>query len=61
MPHITGEFDGGSDAEFTRFLSYAQRPVSKVVSSLYVTLDHDYILKEQFQDASDLSGEIRRF
>jgi four helix bundle protein len=42
-------FDGGSDAEFMRFLRYAQRSCTEVKSQLYAALDQNYISDEQFQ------------
>ncbi len=60
MLNIAEGFDGGSDAEFARFLSYAQRSASEVMSCLYVALDNEYISEEEFKDAYDLSGETRR-
>jgi four helix bundle protein len=41
-------FDGGSNAEFVKFLRYAQRSASEVQSQLYVAIDQDYISSEQF-------------
>ncbi len=49
MHNIAEGFDGGSDAEFIRFLRYAQRSCAEVKSQLYAALDQDYISDEQFQ------------
>ena len=49
MHNIAEGFDGGSDAEFIRFLRYAQRSCTEVKSQLYAALDQDYISDEQFQ------------
>lgn len=60
MLNIAEGFDGGSDAEFARFLSYAQRSATEVMSCLYVAHDNEYISEEEFKHAYDLSGEARR-
>ncbi|MDA7615196.1 four helix bundle protein [Akkermansiaceae bacterium] len=60
MLNIAEGFDGGSDAEFARFLSYAQRSTSEVMSCLYIALDNEYVGKEEFKEAYDLAGEARR-
>ena len=60
MLNIAEGFDGGSYAEFARFLSYAQRSASEVMSCLYVALDNEYISKEEFKHAYDLAGDARR-
>lgn len=39
MHNIAEGFDGGSDAEFIRFLRYAQRSCTEVKSPLYAALD----------------------
>ena len=49
MHNIAEGFDGGSDAEFIRFLRYAQRSCTEVKSQLYAALDQNYITDEQFQ------------
>jgi four helix bundle protein len=49
MHNIAEGFDGGSDAEFIRFLCYAQRSCTEVKSQLYAALDQNYISDEQFQ------------
>ncbi len=41
-------FDAGSDAEFCRFLRYAQRSCTEVQSELYVALDQKYVSKTEF-------------
>lgn len=49
MHNIAEGFDGGSNAEFGRFLRYSQRSCSEVQSQLYVALDQSYISQEQFE------------
>ena len=49
MHNIAEGFDGGSDAEFIRFLRYAQRSCTEVKSQRYAALDQDYISDEQFR------------
>ena len=43
MDNIAEGFDGGSNAEFARFLSYAQRSCTEVQSQLYRALDSNHI------------------
>lgn len=48
MHNIAEGFDGGSNAEFVKFLRYSQRSCSEVQSQLYVALDQAYISQEEF-------------
>jgi four helix bundle protein len=48
MHNIAEGFDGGSNAEFTRFLGYARRSCTEVQSELYVALDRRYLTQPQF-------------
>ncbi len=48
MHNIAEGFDGGSNAEFTKFLRYSQRSCSEVQSQLYIALDQTYITQEEF-------------
>lgn len=48
MHNIAEGFDGGSNAEFVRFLRYSQRSCSEVQSQLYVALDQSYIDQIEF-------------
>ena len=43
MDNIAEGFDGGSNAEFARFLSYAQRACTEVQSQLDRALDRHYL------------------
>lgn len=49
MHNIAEGFDSGSNAEFARFLRYAQRSCTEVKSQLYAALDQNYLSEEQFQ------------
>ena len=49
MHNIAEGFDAGSNAEFVRFLRYAQRSSTEVKSQLYAALEQNYITDEQFQ------------
>ena len=57
MHNIAEGFDGGSNAEFTRFLRYSQRSCSEVQSELYVALDQNYISQSEFDDLYTLAGQ----
>ena len=48
MHNIAEGFDGGSNAEFIKFLRYSQRSCSEVQSQLYVALDQAYISQDEF-------------
>ena len=60
MNNIAEGFDGGSDAEFIRFLRYAQRSSTEVKSCLYVAMDNEYINKSDFEFSYAIAGEIQR-
>ena len=46
--NIAEGFDGGSNAEFVKFLRYSQRSCSEVQSQLYIALDQTYISQDEF-------------
>jgi len=48
MHNIAEGFDGGSNAEFVKFLRYSQRSCSEVQSQLYIALDQACISQDQF-------------
>jgi four helix bundle protein len=56
MANIAEGFDGGSKAEFARFLGYAQRSCSELQSELYVALDQRYMSNEQFTEIYELAA-----
>jgi len=56
MDNIAEGFDGGSDAEFARFLKYSQRSCSEVQSQLYRALDREYITQDEFDALYELCG-----
>jgi len=56
MNNIAEGFDGGSNAEFVRFLRYAQRSCSEVKSELYIAHDQDYVSDERFSEIYELAG-----
>lgn len=60
MNNVAEGFDGGSDAEFVRFLVYSQRSATEVMSCLYVALDNTYITQSDFDDTYALAQEARR-
>jgi four helix bundle protein len=59
MHNIAEGFDGGSNAEFIKFLRYSQRSCSEVQSELYVAFDQEYISQEGFNEIYLLSGRTR--
>ena len=48
MHNIAEGFDGGSHAEFAKFLSCAQRSCSEGQSQLYIALDESSISQQEF-------------
>jgi four helix bundle protein len=48
MLNVAEGFDGGSNAEFVKFLRYGQRSCTEVQSALYVALDQEYISETEF-------------
>ena len=59
MHNIAEGFDSGSNPEFTRFLSYAQRSCTEVQSQLYVALDQKYMTEKLFHELYDLSERTK--
>jgi four helix bundle protein len=59
MHNIAEGFDGGSNAEFIRFLRYSQRSSSEVQSQLYVALDQQYISENEFSEIYSLADEAK--
>jgi len=57
MHNVAEGFDAGSNAEFGRFLGYAQRSATEVMSQLYIALDQAYINQEQFSQLHKLAKE----
>lgn len=59
MHNIAEGFDGGSNAEFVRFLRYAQRSASEVQSQCYVALDQNYLSDATFEELYTLAKEAK--
>ena len=57
MHNIAEGFDGGSNAEFIKFLRYSQRSCSEVQSQLYVAQDQGYLSRDEF-DAIYAQAEL---
>ncbi len=55
MHNIAEGFDAGSNPEFVRFLHYAQRSATEVLSQLYVALDQGYLSEEQFVELQGMA------
>ncbi|MEM6884090.1 MAG: four helix bundle protein [Verrucomicrobiota bacterium] len=60
MHNIAEGFDGGSNAEFIKFLRYSQRSASEVQSQLYVALDQNYVSEIQFKEIYALAEKSKR-
>lgn len=59
MANSAEGFDGGSNREFIRFLSYALRSTTEVQSHLYVALDQQYINQETFMQLYNSGIEVK--
>ncbi len=59
MHNVAEGFDGGSNAEFARFLGYSKRSCTEVQSQLYLAFDRKYITQDQFDKAYQLAGEAK--
>jgi four helix bundle protein len=59
MANIAEGFDCETDAEFIRFLSYAFRSATEVQSHLYVALDQDFIMQEDFDRLYNKATETK--
>ena len=58
MHNIAEGFDSGGDAEFIRFLRYAQRSCTEVQSELYVALDQEYLNEQQFRALFEQTDKV---
>ena len=59
MHNIAEGFDGGSNAEFIKFLRYAQRSCAEVQSELYMALDQGYVTSDGFASLYEMAGGTR--
>ncbi len=50
MHNIAEGFDSETNREFIRFLRYSKRSCTEVQSELYIALDEEYILPNEFKD-----------
>ena len=58
MDNIAEGFDSGSDAEFARFLRYAQRSCSEFRSQSQRALDRGHLDEAEFQELGQLALEV---
>jgi len=59
MDNIAEGFDGGSNAEFARFLGYAQRSGTEVQSQLYRALDRSHVDRALFDELYEATDRVR--
>lgn len=59
MDNIAEGFDAGSNADFSRFLRYAQRSCSEVASQLYRAFDRGHITQREFDKLFDQATHAR--
>jgi four helix bundle protein len=60
MANVAEGFDRGGDKEFTQFLSISKGSCGEVKSHLYVALDQQYIVSEQFNRLYNCADEVGR-
>ena len=60
MANIAEGFDGRSRLEFIRFLGYAFRSATEVQSHLYVALDQEYLMKNEFENLYQQAVETKK-
>jgi len=60
MANIAEGFDGRSTREFIRFLGYAFRSATEVQSHLYVALDQEYLMKDEFDNMYQQAVETKK-
>jgi len=60
MNNIAEGFDSSSRAEFAKFLGYSRRSASEVQCVLYVALDQNYIIEDDFNSAYSHAEKIRK-
>ncbi|GAB5518559.1 MAG: four helix bundle protein [Rhodothermales bacterium] len=60
MSNIAEGFEGGTDAQFLRYLQMARASAGEVRSQLYVALDRAYIDSDQFNTLYDLADKTSR-
>ena len=60
MNNICEGFDSKSNKEFIRFLIYSRRSCSEVQNCLYVALDQQYIVEEEFQNTYKQCEKVRK-
>jgi four helix bundle protein len=60
MANIAEGFDRQSKKEFSKFLNYASASASEVQNHLYVALDQNYILEEEFLNSYNQAKKSKR-
>jgi four helix bundle protein len=60
MSNIAEGFEWGGRAEFIQFLSIAKSSAGEVQSQLYIALDQEYVIPEQFEKGYRLCDEAMR-
>jgi four helix bundle protein len=60
MLNISEGFDSRSSKTFINFLNYSYRSASESRAALYISLDLDYISKEQFKTLSNNVFDIQK-
>ena len=60
LSNISEGFERGGNKEFIQFLSYAKGSCGELRAQLYVTLDQQYIDKDDFKNISDKALDLSR-
>lgn len=60
MSNVAEGFDSDTNQQFIQMLTYTTRSASEVQSQLYVALDRNLISNEEFKEAYQESGTVRK-
>ena len=60
MNNVSEGFDSRSNNEFVRFLTYSRRSCSEVQNCLYIALDQNYILENEFTSTYKHCEKVRK-